>query len=177
MRKLRRLWEKSDVTPTSETSRGHIKRLVKRYRVLIVLAVVLLFSVITAGAIVLRNSDKNNDQTATAEPSSLELVTQQPEPADNLAKITYYSNISVAHEEAGDYKQAVEAMLKADSFITDRSVGTGRSVNVGIARMYEGLDDKLKAKIYYQKEIDRIKAVPENEETLQFLNGKIKELS
>lgn len=177
MRKLRRLWEKSEVTPTSEESRGRINGLVKRYRVLIVLAVVLLLSVITAAAIVLRNSDKNNDQSATREPSSLELITQQPEPADNIAKITYYSNIAVAHEEQGDYKQAVAAMLKADSFITDRSVGSGRSVNVGIARMYEGLDDKLKAKTYYQKEIERVKSAPENEEILQYLNKKVKELS
>lgn len=132
--------------------------------------VVLIVVVALIGAFVLtwRVLDKKvNNQEVTK--STVVHLENRPIPDTKDEQLIYYTQIGEGYLLAENYQKALEAMLKADSLITDRTIGTGTSANNGIARCYRALGNTVKAREYYQKEIDRLKISPENAETVKYL--------
>jgi tetratricopeptide (TPR) repeat protein len=105
---------------------------------------------------------------AIASDTYLEEAKKADMPTDKAGKISYYSRIGARAYEAGDYKEALENYLLADGLITDRSLTTGQTVNVGIALSYKMLGKKEEAREYYQREINRLQNT-DNEEVIQHL--------
>lgn len=128
---------------------------------------------------VLKTSYKVPYDTSSYRYTQLKTLLSEPVPASDSEKVTYYSNIAGVYEKLSDYPKAIEAMLKADSYIKDRSIENGQTVNIALARYYQARGDKGKAREYYQREIDRIKSDPEaaeNAEVIKYieqLKGKV----
>lgn len=98
-------------------------------------------------------------------------------PEDASEEVTYYTRLAAAYASDKQYQQALDTMLKADSLITDHSVGNGRSVNIAIAGYYEHLNDKSKALEYYKRELARAKTVSDNEDAIKAIQAQIDRLS
>jgi tetratricopeptide (TPR) repeat protein len=113
-----------------------------------------------------KDSPKQNPPQITTKQYEIGRATSEPEPAAASDKVRYYANIADTYAGYGEYQKAVEAMLKADSFVTDRTFENGQSLNLGIAKLYKQLGQKDKARDYYQREIDRLASVPDNTEAL-----------
>jgi tetratricopeptide (TPR) repeat protein len=96
--------------------------------------------------------------STTPEDRRLVQLKEETLPDESEDKVTYYARIGSAYFDAGDYDQALDALLKADKNITDRTVEGGRSVNLTLGLTYAKLEDKAKAREYYQREIKRLQA-------------------
>lgn len=113
------------------------------------------------------------DTSAPAYQTLLKLQ-RQAVPSEYVAKIEYYASLSSAYETLGNVKEALKTLLAADKLVEDRSIESGMSLNVALARLSQKNGDKDKARQYYQKEIDRIKNDPhasENQDVIKAIEG------
>jgi hypothetical protein len=137
-----------------------------------VVAILVLAAIILGGIIFYqaRNNQPKIDPTIAVKPAenaAIDRLTDEPVPTAPEAKVEYYANLASSYLSIKNYQKALDNALLADSFITNRKVGEGRSVNLTIAKAYQGLGKKAQASEYYQREIDRIKDVEGAEETVQ----------
>lgn len=167
---------KAEVSPDGVLTGGFRgKRPITRRKAWIIggVCVAILVGGLTWGAYsVLKMGYKAPYDTSSYRYTQLKTLLNEPIPASDSEKVTYYSNIAGVYEKLSDYPKAIEAMLKADSYIKDRSIATGQSVNVALGRYYATVGDKTKARDYYGREIDRIKndpAAAENATVIQYL--------
>lgn len=139
-------------------------------KLLIIVVLVGLLCIVVCGALWKINQNELPPKNqVTIEEKRLEDAKKEPAPTTDREKYTYYSQIAAAYYDTGDYQAALDNMLKADSFIKDRSVDGGLSANIPIARYYEKLGNKLKAREYWQREIDRAKTAPDNQQVIDYL--------
>lgn len=129
------------------------------------------------GVIIYKKVTEPKSPISTAQ-KYVQQAEQAPLPVDDIEKVSYYANQASAYYDAGDFQKALEAYLKADSFIKNRDPKKGgtRSVYLGIGDSYAKLGDKEKAKEYYQKEIDRRKAKGSSESSISIIQKKKDEL-
>ena len=116
--------------------------------------------------IIQKNKEANNQW--------LQATVGKPIPEDDQAKFYYYQDLATGYADVGKYKEALEAMQKADALVKDRSATAPYSANLGMAYIYSNLGNKSKAKEFYQKEIDRIKSIPDNANVVQSIQDSMK---
>lgn len=138
--------------------------------VLRALGLVTLVVVVVATAVYFLTPKQITYDTSSPAYARLTALQARPIPKDDREKVTYYSHIADAYSELGDHQKALDTMLKADTYIKNRTVEAGQSVNTAVARYYKQIGNKDKAREYYQREIDRIKGDPtaaDNVEVIQ----------
>jgi hypothetical protein len=114
-----------------------------------------------------KGTTRQRDKAVTEDIRSQGIINTK-EPSGIADKIAYYSTMGDIYETHKDFKKALDAYLKADSYIRQGNF-SDQSANVAIARSYEALGNKSKAREYYQREIDRLSGTPDNQEVIEYL--------
>jgi len=151
-------------------------RLSKRGLVRVVAAaLVVLCAVLLLWFVVASQQKSVEYDTKSPEYTALQDLLDEGPPKQDAEKITYYLQLGGAYFDLKDYNQALVSVQKADSYIKDRSLETGRTVNHELATVYETLGRKREAREAYQREIDRIKdssLAGENQEAIVDIEKK-----
>ncbi|MEO5499121.1 MAG: hypothetical protein ABIR46_01315 [Candidatus Saccharimonadales bacterium] len=107
---------------------------------------------------------------------------KQGVPKDEIGKVGYYVSLGGAYADVGEDDKALVEFLNADKAISDRSAGTGMSVNIAVAKLYKKDGNKSQAKTYFQRELDRVSqdpehlSEPEGKKIIEDLKSQIREL-
>lgn len=144
----------------------------RRYAVLGLIMVV----VVVSGVFLWRAIDNRTSKIESITSLDLEKRLEDGPPKDKDGKIDYYLQNSLDYRELGDNKKDLEQLLAADAEIKDRSLATGTSINLAIARVYAKLGENSKAKEYYQRELKRMEEFPDLNKTSGSYEAVVKEM-
>ena len=144
------------------------RKVLPRNKWAVVSLCILLILLITGLALLYNH---NHHKLAKTSPFLVQSL-KEPVPTSQDDKVLYYQNIAQGYIEANDCKDAITALHKADTYITDHSVHSPKTVNPALFYCYKQIGDKTNARKYIELEINRLKPNPENKDAVRYLQGE-----
>ena len=124
--------------------------------------ILIILGLLAAGVIwyVAGHRSKQQVQTDQSNPyvQHVHTLQTQPLPKDPMDQAIYYSQIAENYETLHDDSHALVYYLKAQGVIDQHHLGDSLAFYRTIAELYAKQKDKANAKLYFQKEIQRLHA-------------------
>lgn len=132
--------------------------------ILVALVAIALLGLSAATVWQIQTNNRDKVDKNSLEYQDLEALKGQAVPTDRREKIVYYIRLSGAYATLQQNKEALDALEKADSYLTTEDRDNGLGVNLDLASLYRLNGDKDRARQYYQKEIDRLERSPDRKD-------------
>ncbi len=166
----------------AKPARGHFFG--SKRRLLVVFTVFLLIIAGIIGYFVVQKLQQSRprDMEIQAIYDRIAELKKQGIPKTEIGKVGYYVSLGGAYADIGEHDNALTEYLNADKAISDRNASTGTSVNIAVAKLYEKDGNKSQAKLYLQRELDRVSqdpehlSEPEGKKIIEDLKAQIREL-